>query len=84
MSTKPEEDYSMTIWLGAGALRDGFRYAVTMKPIRVSEKATHGRNGLVLMQLERCAGQKIGRINLSIPGANNLAGARVGMVAYLG
>ena len=80
----PLEDYSMTINLGVGELQNGFKWALKMTPVALNVKQSNGRNGLVLMQLEKCAGKKLGWMNLAIPGAKSLVGQQVDMIAYHG
>ena len=81
--TRSEDvDYSMTLMLGAGDLPNRFRYAVTMKPVRLSKNAGHGRNGLVLMQLARCAGERVGWMPIEPLTPSQLIGVQVGMVGF--
>ena len=80
----PNQEYSMTIHLGVGELENGFKWALKMTPVPMNVKQENGRNGLVLMQLEKCAGKKLGWMNLTIPGAKSLVGQSVDMVAYHG
>lgn len=80
----PGRDYAMTITLGDGELESGFQYALKMRPVRTARNPGHGKNGLILMQLEQCAGKKLGWLELWVPGAASLVGAKVGMAAYPG
>jgi hypothetical protein len=78
------QDYTMTLTLGNGELESGFQYALKMRPVRAARNPSHGKNGLILMQLERCAGKRLGWLELWIPGAASLVGASVGMASYPG
>lgn len=77
-------DYSMTIYLGSGELKHGFRWALRMMPVPIKKPQSNGRNGIVLMQMEKCAGQKVGWMDLYIPGRESLVGMKVDMAAYHG
>jgi len=77
-------NYTMTIALGSGELESGFQYALKMRPVRTARIPGHGKNGLILMQLERCAGKRLGWLELWVAGTENLVGTSVGMAGYPG
>ena len=79
---RPLQEYPVKIWLGDGALSNGFRYSITAQPIRIHERAGNDRNGLVLMQLEQCAGKRLGWVSLLLSGDQAMVGRTVSMASY--